>query len=54
MGPDGNLYVVSLYPPNVYRVRGTAQAPALPGGALVALAVLIAVAGALFARTRLS
>jgi glucose/arabinose dehydrogenase len=54
MGPDGNLYVVSLYPPNVYRVRGTAQVPAQPPVALAVLVLLLAGAGTLFARTRLS
>jgi glucose/arabinose dehydrogenase len=48
MGPDGHLYVVSLFPPNVFRVRGPATVPALPDGAIVALLALLS-AGALLA-----
>jgi glucose/arabinose dehydrogenase len=48
MGPDGHLYVVSLFPPNVFRVRGPAVVPALPDGGVFALLALIS-AGALLA-----
>jgi glucose/arabinose dehydrogenase len=52
MGPDGHLYVVSLYPPDVFRVRGTAQAPALPGLGAAALFALIVGTGFALAQRR--
>ena len=48
IGPDGHLYIVTIFPPNVWRVRGPRAIPALPGVAPFALFFTIA-AGALIA-----
>lgn len=50
IGPDGHLYVVSIVPGRIYRVKGTVDVPALPAWGAIVLALLLGAGVVLFAR----